>query len=98
MATVTIKVTAEDIARGEREGTTKCPVARAVCRELECDLGWVTVAPEAGRFAVKRWTTPDRMLFQHELSAEVARRILCFDEGGAMEPFEFTMEVPDDAA
>lgn len=87
-----IKVTADDIANGERWSASNSPVARAVKRVLRRDKDYRTVKVRRSYFTVGR---RDRhyqypLTFQLPETAEVAEQE--FDHTGKMKPFEFEVK------
>ncbi len=86
--TVRVRVTQEDIDAGERADCVRCPVARAVCRDVPgainawVNYGFVEVVVPPGR--VVRDVLPDRAILA----------IVEFDSSGVMEPFEFDLTLP----
>ena len=84
-----VRVTQEDIDAGERADCVRCPVARAVCRDVpgavDAWVGYgnidVVVLPDV---VVRRARTPDHVVLA----------IVEFDSSGVMEPFEFDLSLP----
>ena len=85
-AKVTVRVTNEDIALGERRDCSMCPVARAIERRLDA---YMVAVDDDGSAEV------DWMFSRHHgrylFSETVARRIRQFDETGEMRPFTFVL-------
>lgn len=77
---MTINVTAEDIAVGERNNCGWCPVALAVRRAT----------------GEQAWVHPDALIVRGRrcpMPSEVWARVLKYDVQGVMEPFSFELEV-----
>lgn len=98
---VLISVSAEDIARGEREECETCPIALAIRRvvpgtNVEVHYAWVGFGD---RYTWR--TTPengDRMLVPQRVPLPWKAREFVdrFDAGEPVEPFEFHLDVPED--
>jgi hypothetical protein len=100
----TIAVTAEHIAKGKPDNCRECPVALAILAAM----------PEARRVDViqigdsltytRIRVIPDnarpanRTTLEAPLPAEAARFIRAFDNGEPVEPFSFTVDIPEVAA
>jgi hypothetical protein len=89
----TINVTARDIKYGRRCDGQSCPIARAVLRTKwgkDSEAYNFTVAAKSIiRFYLNR--TPDRIDLPQEANEFVRR----FDRNQPVEPFSFTIEVPE---
>ena len=91
MAKKTFHITEEDIQKGHRENCTRCPVARAISREVgqmvyvvginDLETGWV------------EYLTTDGRRVAQDLPKKVGEKILCYDKTGVMEPFVFALNV-----
>ena len=88
----TINVTAEHIARGERENCERCPVALAI-RDAFPDLAYIEVAPEGIGIG-----PPGADIYGIEAHIDVPREvqefIWDFDDSGRGEPFSFDLDYP----
>lgn len=86
MRTVTVTVTAEDIASGEREKCERCPIALALRRATGEPKAYADAVMLAAISADENWfkgATPDK-----------AFRFMCeFDGKKPVEPFTFTVEL-----
>lgn len=76
---LSVKVTAEDIAKGERLEPCRCPVALAVSRLTH-------FTPSVLGYAL---VLDDRV---YHFPGRVHRAVQRYDRGGAMEPMEFELE------
>ena len=87
----TITVTAEHIARGEREDCEGCPVALAI-QEAFPDLSYSIVGPEEITMGP----------LEAEISLPTPREavffILAFDNGEPVRPFAFELDYPPEVA
>ena len=84
MRTVIVSVTAEDIRDGLACNGLKCPIAKAMYR-----LGhehWEIIVPEI---------TSEEGDFTTMLPPEAERFACMFDNGEPVEPFYFTIELPE---
>ena len=91
MAQKTFHITEEDIQQGHRENCTRCPVARAISREVGRTVYVVGInGLETGRV---EYLTVDGMRVAKNLPHKVGEKILCYDQTGVMEPFVFAMHV-----
>jgi hypothetical protein len=81
----TIHVTQEDIDKGIRGDCKRCPVARAIERELPSasDI-------EVHGYIIAFWY--DGEYIQIKGSGELARFVYEFDDGKKLKPFEFTLD------
>ncbi len=86
--TVTVEVTAEDIAAGERDSCERCPIAIAVQR-----TGLIRVHADADAI----WGWPDDGDDTESIGCDTpdiaARFMEDFDTGEPVEPFAFTVEL-----
>jgi len=86
MAQLRIHVTADDIAKAEREKTMKCVVARAIARSV----------PGATRVEVDlqsiRWTTKEGDRWIYLTPPVVQGYVIDFDAGESIEPFMFALD------
>ena len=83
---VLVRVTAADIKRGVARNCLRCPVANAVRRQF----GAVSVAVNNHQVSVDRGYAA----FVAPVPLAVRLQIHRYDEGRAMAPFEFSLEVP----
>lgn len=91
MSVVSVRVTSDDIASGKRKDACHCPVALALKRaypESEIFAGddgelYTYQAPAAPRVRVA------------SLPPVANRFIEEFDDGYAVQPFSFTLDIPD---
>ena len=91
MAAKTFHITLEDIATGEREHCTRCPVARAIRREVGGTVYVVGInGLESGRV---EYLTRDGMRVAKDLPRQVGAKILCYDQTGVMVPFVFALDL-----
>jgi hypothetical protein len=91
MAHTTFHITQDDIQQGHREDCTRCPVARAISREVGrqvCVVGINGLTP--GRV---EYLTDDGRHVAQDLPPMVGEKILCYDHTGEMEPFVFALPV-----
>ena len=86
MRTVTVEVTQEDIDKGKAYDCLKCPIALALQRATGGLSVWVNPGTWRIRDYSMRWC---------KFSSEEAAFIEDFDEGRLVEPFHFTVELPD---
>jgi hypothetical protein len=91
MSTVTISVTAEHIAAGEREKCEKCPVA----------LAFLTALPRADRavvtgFGVSLYRAGVKTRLR--LPDAASDFISAFDNSDPVAPFSFDIEIPEGLA
>jgi hypothetical protein len=91
----TIPVTAAHIAKGVPQEACDCPVWWAIAEALPWLAGRdLTVGPANIAFLADRDDAPFGVGIV-ELAA-IAREGICeFDLGGHIEPFEFTLDIPD---
>lgn len=83
MDSLTVKVTADDIEKGERGNPCFCPIAQAVRRELDLQVPHLT---EVGELCMIVRSATFRL-------PDTARKFVDdFDSGRDVEPFEFTAE------
>lgn len=79
MKTITIEVTADDIARGTRKSCSCCPIALALARctglVVSVESDWVYFMPDLPQTAVEFIKT--------------------FDAGKPVQPFSFELDVPE---
>ena len=82
MRRVRVEVTAQDIADGKRRISTRCPIALAARRALECDVRacWGILELPEGRSA--------------GMTKKCNTFIRRFDSGETVKPFSFTVQVP----
>lgn len=86
--TITVEVTAEDIAAGRPRRCYFCPIALAVRRALRRrDTGAVMVTPEQITYHT------GLVEHVHELPIEAMGFVGRFDAGEDVEPFTFELEV-----
>tara|TARA_R100000656_G_scaffold104176_1_gene75950 strand:- start:16881 stop:17159 length:279 start_codon:yes stop_codon:yes gene_type:complete len=86
--TITVKVTAEDIAEGQPLTCRYCPIALAVRRALGADLRTpIQVTPAF----ISHYVGSVEHIY--ELPPEARDFIIYFDRGYPGEPFEFELEV-----
>lgn len=89
--TVTVEVTLDDIAKGEREACERCPIACALIRaagtprafvdgEVMAAGDWEGIFPRAG--------------IRVPMPPEAAEFAMAFDDGRPVKPFTFTVELP----
>ena len=91
MAHKTFHITQDDIQQGHREDCTRCPVARAISREVGSTVyvaGINGLTP--GRV---EYRTDDGRHVAQDLPQTVGEKILCYDQTGEMEPFVFALPV-----
>jgi hypothetical protein len=100
----TITVTAEHIAEGKPDNCRDCPVALAILAAMP-DARRVSVMQSLeGRTYTQIRVIPDstrpanRTTLEADLPAEVARFVRAFDHGEPVEPFSFTVDIPEAAA
>jgi hypothetical protein len=97
MATLTIRVTNEDIRDGRQLDAEACPVAWAICRELSA-LYKVVDEVSVGRPCILCTVRHCDGCFWENLDIDVPEevygRIETYDRTGEMEPFTFEIEVP----
>ncbi len=84
MTTYRVKVTASDIALGERDRSDACPVARALKHTLS--VPYVQVGRNFAFLNVGDEGPSSRI---DPLPVEVQYFIATFDRGGFVQPFEF---------
>ncbi len=84
-----IEVTAEDIRLGKRDHCYRCPIARAIARELKVPLSrkYVEVT-EKNVFL----TTSEVILKKAKLSKRAAKFVKDFDNKKTPQPFKFKLE------
>lgn len=91
MAHKTFHITMEDIENGYRENCTRCPVARAMSREVGGTVYVVGInGLETGRV---EYLTRDGRRVAKDLPSKVGEKILCYDQTGEMDPFVFALHV-----
>lgn len=87
----TIHVTQEDIDNGRRRDPMSCPVANAIRRE--CNPYSIRVVPEMVIWGnMLNWGSAPKS----RLPSHVGRRIIRYDGGIIMEPFEFDLNIPEE--
>lgn len=85
---VHVQVNVEDIIFGNRRSAHNCPVALATKRALGLGPGELSVTE-------RDVLVTDQIVWRYcPVPSEVALKIIRFDEGQGMEPFEFDLEVP----
>lgn len=84
MKTITVEVTAEDIANGVKGKCTSCPVARALSRAAGEPWSVAFDYATRERDCARAWLTPKCRTFIED-----------FDCGEPVAPFSFTIEVPE---
>jgi len=92
-----VEVTAEDIAKGQREEVCLCPIALALSR---CGVRGPAVAGAVGWTpGDNRWSVTFVEDYENEtiLPEECGTFASAFDKGEPVEPFTFEIEVPDTA-
>lgn len=89
MKEVTISVTQEDIEKGLRYQSFKCPIARAMQREFGCSVS-------AGSFGLIAFPGGDKDDWGSPLPASAFDFMLDFDMHIPVAPFSFSISVPDD--
>jgi hypothetical protein len=91
MAQKTFHITEEDIQKGHRENCTRCPVARAISREVGRMVYVVGInGLETGRV---EYLTRDGRRVAKDLPSKIGKKILYYDKTGVMEPFVFALNV-----
>ena len=82
---VTVNVTREHLANGQRNNNTRCAVALAL-KDAGVKFGWCGsfgIYPALHDYtAIAKWT------------ADITEQIRRFDDGEMLEPFCFELEVP----
>jgi hypothetical protein len=92
--TKTVNVTASDIAHGKASDCEHCPIARAV-RRLVKGWGYVSV----GAWYVSFAASADSLnAHDARMPQEATDFIVAYDGGQGVEPFSFTLDVPEPAA
>jgi hypothetical protein len=91
--TTIVVVTTEHIAKGEAESCERCPVALAIADAFP-DLAYVAVGPEEITMQLGR--RPEEI--QIDTPGRVQDFIWDFDDGGAVEPFSFDVDLPAEVA
>ena len=88
--TITINVTDEDILRGRRKDPIACPIALAARRAGLSD-------PWVHRLTMTffRQSEPGCTEIRTDLPPETSGFILDFDRGCRVDPFQFTITVPE---
>ena len=84
-----IQVTQEDIERGERDQSCRCPVARALKRHFGIKAA---VFRWNGRMSVKFVGRGDKVGPILVLPDEADNFVYAFDNGHPVSPFEFELE------
>jgi len=91
MAHKTFHITIEDLQQGHRENCTRCPVARAISREVGRTVYVVGInGLETGRV---EYLTGEGIRVSKDLPSKVGEKILCYDQTGVMEPFVFALHI-----
>lgn len=90
MRTVQISVTADHITRGARCDSVRCPVALAIKDALHLS---VDVQEDLINFGI-----PTGMFSPVATPQEAGHFVDEFDDGLPVQPFTFTLEVPDEVA
>jgi hypothetical protein len=89
---IEVNVTQEHIDKGEQAMCQLCPVALAI-KDVN-DVTYVKIGSSIFNVLFKG----DYALRPNgKMPVEVGNRILDFDQGHGMQPFSFTLEVPDAA-
>lgn len=88
---IEIKVTEKHIKEGHRGMSTLCPVALAACEATGFPMAWV----QDHFMCLLRDGDPIRWVRGNELPEEVKHFIRAFDDGLAVGPFTFAIDVPD---
>ena len=98
MRTVEISVTQEDIDRGKREAPQGCPVFRAVRRQVrrKYHTAVQATARGSGHGVVISELHGSPVFYWLGLPPMVTKRIRGYDDGGAMEPFSFPFDLPEE--
>lgn len=95
MATVTVEVTAEDIATGQQRSCQRCPIALAINRLL-CPRAFVEVGSEYLWIFPEDWRADWSRVVQLRTPREARGFIARFDsKGPPVDPRSFTLEIPD---
>jgi hypothetical protein len=94
MAYTTFHVTEDDIQQGHRENCTRCPVARAISREV----GQMVYVVGINGLTLGRveYLTGDGRRVVQDLPKKIGEKILCYDRTGVMAPFVFALKVEGD--
>lgn len=87
---VQITVTADDIARGHREGCQNCPVAFALWRVALDAVDMVVMRDDVKFYRCGGGRNPIR-----KFPREVTRFIDDFDAGRPVAPFSFSLSIPE---
>lgn len=93
---LTVSVTADDIARGERRCADKCPIALAIKRVSECED--VSVEGGMGLLLRAKGTSYDRTWVgvDRETRSLIDDFIAMFDEGDDVEEVVFEIKIDED--
>jgi len=83
----TITVTAEHIARGERQSCTRCPIALAIRDAFPGAISFAVGGP-----MVMLWTGGSER--EIDLPAEAFKFVNAFDNGRTVEAFTFELDYP----
>lgn len=86
---VTITITEEMIRQGDRESSTRCPVAQGIARVTN-------VIPYIDLRLVYLYSLNPKQDVLIELPSMVRGKINLYDLTGEMQPFEFPLEIPNE--
>lgn len=86
---ILVDVTAEDIAHGEREDCTKCPIARALRRHKGFEKAYVN-----DQYVEIDHENRHENLYR--LPQEAVDFIRNFDDGKEVRPFKFELDLTDE--
>lgn len=100
MDRITINVTQDDIDRGEQSGTSSCPVARAITREIGTRVSVLTTGAHGyipRKTFLKFWQKSPEKFIRITFPSSVSKFIVNFDSYGPkdihVKPFKFEAEV-----